>query len=95
MLLRNSTQYSLLGETQMAKFYVECGDLRVVVQASNPIPAAARALSWATQEDRLGQLVTVSERGFSRDRQGGRLYDTDIVVEAGTLLGMIDEHELS
>ena len=78
----------------MAKFYVECGDLRVVVQASNPIPAAARALSWATDEDRLEHLVTVSERGFSRDRQDARLYENDVVVETGTLLALISEHEL-
>jgi hypothetical protein len=79
----------------MAKFYVESGDLRVVVQASNPIPAAARALSWATEEDRLGRLVTISERGFPTDRQGGRLYDADVVVETGTLLSLISEHDLS
>lgn len=78
----------------MAKYYVECGDLRVVVQAATPIPAAARALSWATQEDRLDHLVTISERGFSRERQGCRLYDADTVVETGTLLGLITEHEL-
>ena len=79
----------------MAKFYVECGDLRVVVQASNPIPAAARALSWATEDDQLGHLVKISERGYPADRRGGRLYKADLVVETGTLLGLISEHDLS
>ena len=78
----------------MAKFYVECGDLRVVVQASNPIPAAARALSWATEADQLGHLVTISERGYPTQRSGGRLYEADVVVEVGTLLGLISEHDL-
>ena len=78
----------------MAKFYVECGDLRVVVQTSNPIPAAARALSWAMEEDQLGHLVTISERGYPTDRRGGRLYEADVVVEAGTLLSLISEHDL-
>jgi hypothetical protein len=79
----------------MAKFYVESGDLRVVVQASNPIPAAARALSWASDADRLDEFVTVSERGFVSDRRHQRLYDTDVVVETGTLLSLISEHELA
>ncbi len=78
----------------MGKFYVESGDLRVVVQASNPIPAAARALSWATENDQLGHLVTISERGYPTDRCGGQLYDADVVVETGTLISLISEHDL-
>ena len=79
----------------MAKYYVESGDLRVVVQASNPIPAAARALSWVTDQDRLHRLVTVNERGFVSDRPGRRVYPSDVVVETGTLLALIAEHDFS
>ncbi len=79
----------------MGKFYVESGDLRVVVQASNPIPAAAKALSWATDQDRLDRLVTVNERGFISDRPGGRTYASDVIVETGTLLALIAEHDFA
>jgi hypothetical protein len=90
----NGHNFNGSGRTSMAKFYVECGDLRVVVQAANPIPAAAKALSWATEDDRLGDLVTISERGYPGDRRGGQLYDADIVVETGTLISLITEHDL-
>ena len=79
----------------MAKYYVESGDLRVVVQASNPIPAAAKALSWVTDQDRLAPVVTVSERGFVGDRLGSRTYASDVVVETGTLLALIEEHDFA
>lgn len=79
----------------MAKFYVESGDLRVVVQAQAPIPAAAKALSWVTEDDHLDNYITVNEQGFVRDRPRRRLRQTDIRVETGTLLAMIAEHDLS
>lgn len=79
----------------MAKFYVESGDLRVVVQATAPIPAAAKALSWVTDEDHLDDFVTVNEQGFIRDRSSRRCRRNDIRLETGTLLAMIAEHELA
>ncbi len=79
----------------MGKYYVESGDLRVVVQATNPIPAAAKALSWATDQDRLDRLVTVNERGFISDRPRGRTYASDVIVETGTLLALIAEHDFA
>jgi hypothetical protein len=79
----------------MAKFYVECGELRVVVQASNPIPAAAKALSWVTSEDHLDPVVLVSERGFAGDRPRAQRYPGDVAVETGTLLGLIAEHDFA
>jgi hypothetical protein len=79
----------------MAKYYVQCGDLRVVVQASSPIPAAAKALSWATQEDRLDALVTVNERGFLSGQPAGRTHQGGVVLETGTLLALIAEHDFA
>ena len=79
----------------MAKFYVESGNLRVVVQATAPIPAAAKALSWVTEDDHLEGFVTVNEQGFIRDRPRRRLRKSDIRVETGTLLAMIAEHDLA
>ena len=79
----------------MPKFYVESGDLKVVVQATGPIPAVAKALAWATPEDRLDPHVVVNERGFVSDRRGRRRYKSDIVLETGTMMGLIKEHELA
>ncbi len=79
----------------MAKFYVESGDLRVIVDDSAPVPAAARAIGQAvTNHVELAQMVTVSERGFVSDREGGWLYDTDLMLETGTLLSLVAEHEM-
>jgi hypothetical protein len=81
---------------EMAKFYVESGDLRVVVDGSAPVPAAAVAVSHAAMGHvELAQMVTVSERGFVSDREGAWLYDTDLALETGTLLSMLSEHEMS
>jgi hypothetical protein len=79
----------------MAKYYVESGDYRVVVQARGPIPAAARALSWATPEDTLDQVVTVNERGFISDLKENSLGRSIVVVETGTLMSLLQEHELN
>jgi hypothetical protein len=78
----------------MAKYYVESGELRVVVQARGPVAAAARALSWVTEQDRLDPWVTVNERGFIADRSKPRLDSSEVALETGTLLGLILEHEL-
>jgi hypothetical protein len=79
----------------MAKFYVESGNLRVVVEAATPIPAAAKALAWVTDRDRLEPFVVVNERGFpsSRDRQ--QPYPSDVILETGTLLSLIAEHDFA
>jgi hypothetical protein len=80
----------------MAKFYVESGDLRTVVEGLSPVPAAARAVSQAVAGHvELAQMVTVSERGFVSDREGGWLFDTDLMLETGTLLSMVAEHEMN
>jgi hypothetical protein len=80
----------------MAKFYVESGDLRVIVDGAAPVPAAAKAVSQAVVKHvDLAQMVTVSERGFVSERDGGWLFDTDLMLETGTLLSMVAEHELN
>ena len=79
----------------MAKYYVESGDLRVVVQASKPVPAAAKALSWVNDDDRLDRYVFVNERGFSSDRSADRSGHADVVLETGTLLALIAEHDFA
>jgi hypothetical protein len=80
----------------MAKFYVESGDLRVIVDGAAPVPAAAVAVAQAAHRHvDLAEMVTVSERGFVSQREGGWLYDTDLMLETGTLLSMVAEHELN
>ncbi len=79
----------------MAKYYVESGDLKIIVQADRPIPAAARALSWATDYDRLDRYVTVNERGFLCDDRHCASGASVVVLETGTLFSLIAEHELS
>jgi hypothetical protein len=79
----------------MAKFYVESGDFRVVVEASNPISAAATALCWATEEDRLDRSVLVNERGFVGDRPDRSGYGSDIRLEICTLFSLLGEHGLA
>jgi hypothetical protein len=83
-----------MGGINMAKFYVESGEFRVVVQAAGPVAAAARALSWATCEDQLAPTVSVNERGFPGNRQAPSPSAGGVVLETGTLLGLIQEHEL-
>ncbi len=78
----------------MAKYYVESGQLQVVVQARGPISAAAKALSWTTDEDCLEDVVTVNERGFLSTRSNPLPTSTDLVLETGTLMCLIEEHEL-
>ena len=81
----------------MAKYYVESGRLRKVVEADKPIPAVAKAIQML--EDLSGwdldSVITVNERGFIRDRPFREQYPTDLVLETGTLLGMLAEHEMS
>ncbi len=80
----------------MAKFYVESGNLRVIVDGLAPVPAAARAIGQAvTNHVELAQMVTVSERGFVSEREGGWLFDTDLMLETGTLLSLVAEHEMN
>jgi hypothetical protein len=76
----------------MAKYYVESGDLKVVIQANGPVAAAERALSCIGAKDNLDPVVTINERGFIRERKDRTTYSTDIVLETGTLMGMIGEY---
>ena len=77
----------------MAKYYVESGDLRMIVEHRYPVRAAAEALAYAEGVE-LGPLVTVNERGFIALRENRQRYVTDIVLETGLLLAIIAEHEL-
>ncbi|MFT5528201.1 MAG: hypothetical protein ACI9HK_006189 [Pirellulaceae bacterium] len=76
----------------MAKYYIESGDLKVVVEANGPVAAAERALSWITAKVTLDRVVTINERGFIRDRENRQSYASDIVLETGTLMCMIGEY---
>ena len=80
----------------MAKFYVESKSLRAIVDGSAPVPAAALAVSQAVASHvELAEIVTVSERGFVSEREGGWLYATDLMLETGSLLSMLAEHEMN
>lgn len=77
----------------MAKYYVESGDFRIIVENQSPVRAAAAALDFAEGVD-LGPQVTVNERGFIALRPSRQRYMTDLVLETGLLLSLIAEHEL-
>ena len=77
----------------MAKYYVESGDLRIIVENESPVRAAASALDFADGMV-LGPQLTVNERGFIALRQSGQRYVDDLVLETGLLLSLIAEHEL-
>ena len=79
----------------MAKFYVESGELRKIVEASSPICAAATAMAMIGEHDdlELARVVIVNERGFVRDRPYRRHQMGDMVLETGTLLAMLAEAE--
>ena len=91
----------------MAKFYVQSGNLEVVLQAHDSRCAAiwavhrtlSRTLPFLCEDagdmleladlTRLGDCVTVSQRGF--DRSDAELFDTlDIVTEWNQLLVALD-----
>lgn len=78
----------------MAKYYVESGDLRMIVENRYPVRAAAQALALADGVE-LGPYVTVNERGFVALRANRQRYATDIVLETGLLLAIIAEHGLN
>jgi len=48
----------------MAKYYVACGTLEVIVQADNPQQAVCTALDQANKNDELDDGIVVDERGF-------------------------------
>jgi hypothetical protein len=77
----------------VAKYYVESGDLRMIVENQSPVRAAAAALGFAEGIE-LDAQVTVNERGFIALRPSGQRYVTDLVLETGLLLSLITEHEL-
>ena len=82
----------------MAKYYVESGELRKIVEAVSPICAAARAISLVTEDEwsdlRMNAVITVNERGYVRDRPYRRHQEGDIVIETGTLMAILSEHDL-
>ncbi len=74
----------------MAKFYVESGDLQVVVEAERAIPAAARALSWTHEHFKLAPRVSIKRRS------NGANEPTPLMeLETGTLLSMIGEYDMA
>ena len=48
----------------MAKYYVACGTLEVIVQADNHQQAVCTALDQANKNDELDDGIVVDERGF-------------------------------
>ena len=79
----------------MAKYYIESGELKRIIEASGPISAAAIALEGAREKDReLARVLTINERGFVRNRSHMQRYATDLVLETGTLLTLLWEQAL-
>ena len=79
----------------MAKYYIESGELKRIIEASGPISAAAIALEGAREKDlELARVLTINERGFARDRSHMQRYATDLVLETGTLLTLLWEQAL-
>ncbi len=79
----------------MAKYYIESGQLKRIIEASGPISAAAIALETAREQDlELARLLTINERGFVRDRSRTQRYTSDLVLETGTLLTLLWEQAL-
>ncbi|MCP3691827.1 MAG: hypothetical protein GY917_06515 [Planctomycetaceae bacterium] len=79
----------------MAKYYIESGQLKRIIEASGPISAAAIALERAREQDlELARVLTINERGFVRERPHTERYTTDLVLETGTLLTLLWEQAL-
>jgi hypothetical protein len=79
----------------MAKYYIESGQLKRIIEASGPISAAAIALEEAREQDlELARVLTINERGFVRDRSLMERYTSDLVLETGTLLTLLWEQAL-
>ena len=93
----------------MAKFYVECGNFRIVTHARNARGAAIWAVHRAmgqllpflsedagsdlTEQVALGELIKTSERGFGRG--DASLHDTfEVVSEWNRLLVALDKLEV-
>lgn len=67
----------------MAKYYVECGDKRIILQAGDAREAARRAVErWWTfgYELMLGNGVSVHEAGFS-NAEADRFATYELVAE--------------
>lgn len=79
----------------MAKYYIESGELKRIIEATGPISAAAIALEGAREKDlELARVLTINERGFIRDRAHMQRYANDLVLETGTLLTLLWEQAL-
>ena len=82
----------------MSRYLVESGSLQAVVRAEGAVAAAAKALSWATEEDQLAPQVTVRRQSLAaataRRRRGaaGRDFWT---LETGTLLTLLHDSVLN
>ncbi len=78
----------------MAKFYVESDQLRQVIEADRPVLAACKALTLMDEKLELAPIVTVNEGGYVCERPFRQRYATDLVLETGTLLSLMAEHEI-
>tara|TARA_Y100001960_G_C14441015_1_gene712518 strand:- start:19 stop:261 length:243 start_codon:yes stop_codon:yes gene_type:complete len=79
----------------MAKYYIESGQLKRIIEASGPISAAAIALETARDQDlELARTLSINERGFIRERPLLQRYASDLVLETGTLLTLLWEQAL-
>ena len=79
----------------MAKYYIESGQLKRIIEASGPISAAAIALEAAREKDlELARVLTINERGFIRERSRAQRYASDLVLETGTLLTLLWEQAI-
>ncbi len=68
----------------MPKYYVQSGNVQLVVNRENEDDAcAALAAKWVTSDNlRLGEFIIISERGFD-------LHDEDMVVYTRSFLQML------
>ncbi|HEV7280662.1 MAG TPA: hypothetical protein VGN57_10710 [Pirellulaceae bacterium] len=82
----------------MSRYIVESGSLQAVVRAEGAVAAAAKALSWATEEDRLAPQVTVRRQSLNapkaRRRRGAASRDF-WTLETGTLLSLLHDSVLN
>lgn len=82
----------------MSRYFVESGSLQAVVRAEGAVAAAAKALSWATEEDKLAPQVTVRRQSLAsanpRRRRGAASRDL-WTLETGTLLSLLHDSVLN
>lgn len=82
----------------MSRYLVESGSLQAVVRAEGAVAAAAKALSWATEEDQLAPQVTVRRQAIAasnaRRRRSAATRDF-WTLETGSLLTLLHDSVLN